>query len=141
ATANIAASAEPTPSSQNPSPEPSSRRGGRRQTRKEVEQQRHAKARQRQQRQRRARLAEMAGQEAQAQAAAQRQKTTLAIVNEQAAGIDEGDASHWVCVGIGPEGHGHCREFSALTSGLRELLAWLRACAVTTVALEATGIY
>jgi transposase len=143
ATASTAPAAQPTPGANPPSPEPapSSREGGRRQTRKEAERQQHAKACQRQQRQRRARLTEKAAQEAQAQAEAQRQMATLPVVNEKPAGIDVGDASHWVCVGIDTQGRGNCREFSAMTAGLRELVAWLRQCGVTTVALEATGIY
>jgi hypothetical protein len=61
-------------------------------------------------------------QEVQAQAEAQRHLTTLPIVNEKSAGIDVGDASHRVCVGIETEGHGTRREFSAMTPGLRELV-------------------
>jgi transposase len=141
ATSSTVSAAAPSPGPKNPSPEPTSRHRGRRQTRKEAEQHRQAKTRQRQQRQRRARLAEKAAQEAQAQAEAQSRMTTLPVVHAKPAGIDVGDASHWVCVGIDPQGRGHCREFSAMTSGLRELVAWLRQCAVTTVALEATGIY
>ena len=58
-----------------------------------------------------------------------------------AAGIDAGDASHWVCVGATPDGSDPVREFPAHTPGLRQLVAWLAACGVTTVALEATGAY
>src|SRR5262245_44329561 len=58
-----------------------------------------------------------------------------------AAGIDVGDASHWACVEATPDGSGTVREFPAHTPGLRELVAWLRQCGVTTVALEASGVY
>ncbi|HEY2911194.1 MAG TPA: transposase, partial [Gemmataceae bacterium] len=58
-----------------------------------------------------------------------------------AAGIDVGDASHWVCVEATPDGSDPVREFPAHTPGLRELIAWLRQCGVTTVALEASGAY
>src|SRR5829696_5448125 len=58
-----------------------------------------------------------------------------------AAGIDAGDASHWVCVGSTPDGSDPVREFPAHTPGLRDLVAWLKACGVTTAALEATGAY
>jgi hypothetical protein len=62
------------------------------------------------------------------------------IQHEHAAGIDVGDASHWVCVDAAPDGSATVREFPAHTPGLRQLVAWLRQCAVTTIALEATGV-
>src|SRR4051812_15501229 len=58
-----------------------------------------------------------------------------------AAGIDVGDATHWACVGATPGGSDPVREFPAHTPGLRDLVAWLRRCGVTTVALEASGVY
>src|SRR5262245_39861640 len=58
-----------------------------------------------------------------------------------AAGIDVGDASPWACVEATPDGSDRVREFPAHTPGLRQLVAWLRQCAVTTIALEATGVY
>jgi transposase len=63
------------------------------------------------------------------------------VANRHAAGIDVGRTTHWVCVGSAPEGTDTVREFPAHTPGLRELVAWLRSCAVTTVALEASGAY
>ncbi|MGL4423564.1 MAG: IS110 family transposase, partial [Gemmataceae bacterium] len=57
------------------------------------------------------------------------------------AGIDVGDQTHWVCVEQTPDGSPTTREFPAHTPGLRELMAWLRHCGVTTIALEATGAY
>jgi transposase len=65
----------------------------------------------------------------------------LPVQHEHAAGIDAGDASHWVCVDATPDGSDTVREFPAHTAGLRQLVAWLRLCGVTTVALEATGAY
>jgi len=67
--------------------------------------------------------------------------TTTPIQNPHAAGIDVGDASHWVCVGSTPDGSEPVREFPAHTPGLRDLIAWLRQCGVTTVAMEASGVY
>src|SRR5262245_62176914 len=64
----------------------------------------------------------------------------LAVPHPKAAGIDVGDASHWVCVDA-DGGDAAVREFPAHTPGLRQLVSWLRAHAVTTVALEATGAY
>src|SRR5262249_6216300 len=63
------------------------------------------------------------------------------VRHAQAAGIDVGDASHWVCVEATPDGSDPVREFPAHTPGLRQLVAWLKLCAVTTIALEATGVY
>ena len=60
--------------------------------------------------------------------------------NDHAAGIDVGDTSHWACV----DAHGGAdavREFPAHTPGLRQLVAWLKERSVTTVALEASGVY
>jgi transposase len=65
----------------------------------------------------------------------------MPVRHAHAAGIDVGDATHWVCVGAAPDGTGTVREFPAHTPGLRQLVAWLRQCGVTTVALEASGVY
>jgi transposase len=65
----------------------------------------------------------------------------LPVRHDHAAGIDVGDVSHWVCVGATPDGSDPVREFPAHTPGLRDLVAWLRQCGVTTVALEASGVY
>lgn len=61
--------------------------------------------------------------------------------NPHAAGIDVGDTTHWACVEATPDGTDPVREFFAHTPGLRQLVAWLRHCGVTTVALEASGAY
>ena len=63
------------------------------------------------------------------------------VPGRHAAGIDAGDRTHWACVGHTPDGADPVREFPAHTPGLRQLAAWLQACGVTTVALEATGAY
>jgi transposase len=67
--------------------------------------------------------------------------TSLPVQNHHAAGIDVGDRSHWVCVATTPDGSDTVREFPAHTPGLRQLVGWLKLCAVTTIALEATGVY
>ena len=64
----------------------------------------------------------------------------LPVQHVKAAGIDVGDATHWVCVDA-DGGDAAVREFPAHTPGLRQLVAWLRQCSVTTVALEASGVY
>jgi transposase len=65
----------------------------------------------------------------------------MPIQHAHAAGIDVGDSTHWVCVEATPDGSDTVREFPAHTPGLRQLLDWLRQCGVTTVALEASGVY
>jgi transposase len=79
--------------------------------------------------------------EATRQAAAAAELATLPVQNPHAAGIDVGDHSHWACVGSTPDGSDTVCEFPAHTAGLRQLVAWLKHCRVTTVALEATGVY
>jgi hypothetical protein len=75
----------------------------------------------------------------QAEAAAKLE--SLPVTHRHAAGIDVGDRTHWVCARATPDGSDTVREFPAHTPGLRQLLAWLKCCAVTTVALEASGVY
>lgn len=75
------------------------------------------------------------------QAAECAQLASLPVRHTHAAGIDVGDASHWVCVEATPDGADPVREFPARTPGLRDLVDWLRRCGVTTVALEASGVY
>jgi transposase len=70
-----------------------------------------------------------------------RLESGMPIRNHHAAGIDVGRDSHWVCVAATPDGSDTAREFPAHTPGLRDLVAWLLACGVTTVALEASGAY
>jgi transposase len=65
----------------------------------------------------------------------------MPVHNPHAAGIDVGDSSHWACVAATPDGSDTVREFPAHTAGLRQLVAWLKACGATSVALEATGVY
>jgi transposase len=65
----------------------------------------------------------------------------LPVKHEHAAGIDVGDTTHWACVESTPDGSDTVREFPAHTPGLRRLVAWLKECGVTPVALEASGVY
>jgi transposase len=57
-----------------------------------------------------------------------------------AACIDIGSREHYVAV---PEGRDtrSVRSFGCTTSQLKELAAWLKACRIDTVAMEATGVY
>lgn len=64
----------------------------------------------------------------------------LGIVHPEAAGIDIGSQKHYVAVrpDRAPE---PVRCFGCLTPDLQALAQWLKACSVTTVAIEATGVY
>ena len=66
----------------------------------------------------------------------------LPVQHPHAAGIDIGSRSHWVCVGFSTAADaGLIQEFPAHTAGLRAIAAFLHEHGVTTVAMEATGIY
>jgi transposase len=72
-----------------------------------------------------------------------RYRDSLPVRHRHAAGIDVGSRSHWVAA---PATDGSIdtidvAEFDTYTDGLLALVAWLRERGVTTVALEATGIY
>jgi len=72
-----------------------------------------------------------------------RRVSTFAVSHPDAAGIDIGSRSHWVCVALTTDVHDvdAIREFSAYTDGLRGIVAFLREHGVTSVAMESTGIY
>lgn len=65
---------------------------------------------------------------------------SLPIQHRHAAGIDVGSRTHWVAAPA-TDGTLDVACFDTYTDGLLALVAWLHAHAVTTVALEATGIY
>ena len=64
----------------------------------------------------------------------------LEQINHSAAGIDLGSESHWVCV---PQDRDekNVRRFGCFTPDLIAMADWLVKCRVTTVAMEATGVY
>jgi transposase len=69
-----------------------------------------------------------------------RSPTILERINHHAAGIDCGSAEHFVAVP--PEcDPDPVRSFPTFTADLVRLAEWLIACGVTTVAMEATGVY
>jgi hypothetical protein len=67
-------------------------------------------------------------------------RSKLTIAHPDAAGIDVGARVHYVAV---PEGRAEppVRSFGAYTAQLDELVQWLKACGVKTVAMESTGVY
>jgi transposase len=68
--------------------------------------------------------------------------SALSVVNPNAAGIDVGSTSHYVAVPPGSvaEGESAVRKFGGFTPDLDQMVEWLKACGVTTVAMESTGV-
>jgi transposase len=69
-----------------------------------------------------------------------RRGADLSVKNPDAAGIDVGARVHYVAV---PEDRAQpsIRSFGAYTAQLEELVQWLQACGIKTVAMESTGVY
>jgi hypothetical protein len=64
----------------------------------------------------------------------------LRPVNPNAAGIDIGATSHWVCVPPDRDSQ-LVREFRCFTTDLYALADWLHKCKIETVVMEPTGVY
>ena len=64
----------------------------------------------------------------------------FAEINHDAAGIDVGNAQHWVAVPSGRDTVS-VRMFGCFTSDLHALANWLMKCGIKTVAMESTGVY
>jgi len=64
----------------------------------------------------------------------------LFAVNRNAAGIDVGNADHYVAVPIGRDPE-PVQTFGSFTSDLHRMAQWLKACGVETVVMQATGVY
>lgn len=64
----------------------------------------------------------------------------LTRINPDAAGIDCGAAEHYVAVPTDRDAQ-PVQAFQTFTADLHRLAAWLIACGVRTVAMEATGVY
>jgi transposase len=67
---------------------------------------------------------------------------SLPLVRPHAAGIDLGNAEHFVCVPSDrvPPGESPVRRFGVFNPQLDQMVAWLKECQVQTVALESTGV-
>ena len=61
-------------------------------------------------------------------------------LNPHAAGVDIGSREHWACV---PEASSapNVRRFGTFTADLEAMAQWFKDCGVTSVAMEATGVY
>jgi transposase len=61
-------------------------------------------------------------------------------VNQHAAGVDIGSREHWACVPREATER-PVRQFGTFTADLEAMAEWFKACGVTSVAMEATGVY
>ncbi len=66
--------------------------------------------------------------------------SSLQKLRDRAAGIDIGATEHWICVDPGLTDH-PIRRFESYTEDLVAAVAWLVSLGVTSVAMEATGVY
>ncbi|MGH2350447.1 MAG: IS110 family transposase, partial [Chloroflexota bacterium] len=66
---------------------------------------------------------------------------SLPIRHRHAGGVDLGLRSHWAAAPPLPDGTPQVKEFDTYTDSLEALADWLQQRGVTTVALEATGVY
>jgi transposase len=64
----------------------------------------------------------------------------LPVVNPNAAAIDLGSRKHYVSVAPDRDEQ-PVRTFGCYAADLQRMVAWLKACGVTTVAMESTGVY
>src|SRR6516225_4030749 len=64
----------------------------------------------------------------------------LEILRPQAAGIDVGNAEHYVAVPPGRRDPS-VQTFGSFTADLHRMAQWLRACHIETVVMQATGVY
>lgn len=76
------------------------------------------------------------------QAGSQKNKSweTLPALNRNAAGIDVGNAEHHVAVPAGRDEE-PVQKFGSFTADLHRMAAWLAACEIDTVVMQATGVY
>jgi transposase len=70
----------------------------------------------------------------------QSEQVTLQIVHSNAAGIDVGKNTHYVAVPPDRDAQS-VRYFDSCTDGLQQMVAWLKKCGITSVALQSTGVY
>jgi len=64
----------------------------------------------------------------------------LSPLNRHAAGIDVGNAEHYVAVPMGRDPE-PVQTFGSFTADLHRMAQWLKACGVETVVMQATGVY
>src|SRR3954454_4938280 len=64
----------------------------------------------------------------------------LSALNRNAAGIDVGNAEHYVAVPAGRDPE-PVRTFGSFTGELHRMAQWLETCRIETVVRQATGVY
>jgi transposase len=64
----------------------------------------------------------------------------LEVIHPDAAGIDVGNASHFVAVPPDRDEQ-PVREFGSWTADLRRMAEWLKRCGIRTVAMQSTSVY
>jgi transposase len=64
----------------------------------------------------------------------------LPELNRNAAGIDVGNAEHYVAVPAGRDPE-PVQSFGSFTPDLHRMAQWLKACSIETVVMQATGVY
>src|SRR6266446_8585227 len=64
----------------------------------------------------------------------------LPALNRNAAGINVGNAEHYVAVPAGRDPE-PVQTFGSFTADLHRMAQWLKACGVSTVVMQATGVY
>jgi hypothetical protein len=69
----------------------------------------------------------------------QSDNVTLEIVHANAAGIDVGKGTHYVAVPPDRDAK-PVQSFDTCTEGLQQMVAWLKKCGITSVALQSTGV-
>src|SRR6476646_11027766 len=62
------------------------------------------------------------------------------LINPNAAGVDVGSREHWAAIPPDREGV-KVRRFGASTPDLEAMAEWLKSAGITSVAMEATGVY
>ncbi len=62
------------------------------------------------------------------------------LINPNAAGVDIGSKEHWACVPT-DRAEKKIRQFGTFTSDLEAMADWFKQCGITSVAMEATGVY
>lgn len=65
----------------------------------------------------------------------------MPVLQPHVAGIDLGSREHWACGPADENGERQVRGFGTTTAQLNELVDWLEAHGVVSVAMESTGIY
>jgi len=70
----------------------------------------------------------------------QSEDLSLEVVHPDAAGIDIGNESHYAAVPPSRDNQ-PVRRFGCTTAELKAMAAWLKQCAIRTVAMQSTGVY